>query len=342
VGLVEYAIDAAGRRVGKKVNGALLKGWLFDGAAIVAELDGAGNVVSRFFPGGMIKGGSTYRILRDHLGSPRLVVNASTGAIAQRMDFDEYGRVLQDTTPGFTPFGFAGGLYDPDTGLVRFGARDYMADVGRWTAKDPIRFAGGDTNLYGYVYGDPINLIDPTGLDARGTMYGFVIGTMLGAVVGGSVGGGGGAAGGTLFAPGVGTIGGGALGVAGGVTIGAGVGGATGAVVGNALGDLYNWWNEDSGDSGGGGSCPADRYKNLSNEELNELIGDQQRQLLREFFGKSVKGARGRMENFHVPEGLARQTLEIYREVANRAIAQGIDGLGVQRLRLQLIERAIN
>jgi hypothetical protein len=28
---------------------------------------------------------------------------------------------------------------------------------------DPIRFAGGDTNLYGYVLGDPINWIDPEG-----------------------------------------------------------------------------------------------------------------------------------------------------------------------------------
>jgi RHS repeat-associated protein len=169
VGLVEYAIDAAGRRTGKKVNGSLVKGWLYDGAAIVAELDGAGNVVSRFFPGGMIKGGATYRILRDHLGSPRLVVNASTGAIAQRMDFDEFGRVLLDTNPGFTPFGFAGGHYDPDTGLVRFGARDYDAEVGRWTSKDPIRFAGGDTNLYGYVTSDPINFIDPTGHGKFGT-----------------------------------------------------------------------------------------------------------------------------------------------------------------------------
>jgi RHS repeat-associated protein len=38
---------------------------------------------------------------------------------------------------GFTvPFGFAGGLQDKDTGLVRFGYRDYDPDVGRWTAKE--------------------------------------------------------------------------------------------------------------------------------------------------------------------------------------------------------------
>ena len=62
------------------------------------------------------------------------------------------------------PFGFAGGLYDSDTGLIRFGARDYDPDIGRWTAKDPIFFDGGDVDLYGYVFNDPVNNIDPSGL----------------------------------------------------------------------------------------------------------------------------------------------------------------------------------
>jgi YD repeat-containing protein len=65
-----------------------------------------------------------YRIIADHLGSVRLVVDATSGAIAQRIDYDEFGRVTQDTNPGFQPFGYAGGLYDPDTQLVHFGARD--------------------------------------------------------------------------------------------------------------------------------------------------------------------------------------------------------------------------
>ena len=47
---------------------------------------------------------------------------------------------------------------------MRFGARDYDAETGRWTAKDPIAFAGRDTNLYAYVGGDPANFIDSTGL----------------------------------------------------------------------------------------------------------------------------------------------------------------------------------
>ena len=47
---------------------------------------------------------------------------------------------------------------------MRFGYRDYAPGIGRWTAKDPIFFAGGDTNLYGYCLNDPIDWVDPEGL----------------------------------------------------------------------------------------------------------------------------------------------------------------------------------
>uniref|UniRef100_UPI003D0C091B RHS repeat domain-containing protein n=1 Tax=Sulfurimonas sp. TaxID=2022749 RepID=UPI003D0C091B len=62
------------------------------------------------------------------------------------------------------PFGFAGGLQDQDTQLVHFGYREYDPYTGKWTTKDPIDFNGGDSNLYGYVLQDPVNLVDPKGL----------------------------------------------------------------------------------------------------------------------------------------------------------------------------------
>ena len=175
---VEYVIDAKNRRIGKRLNGNLVQGFLYQGQLNpVAELDAEGNVVSRFVyadkghvPAYMIKDGTTYRFITDHLGSPRLIVNTDTGEIAQRMDFDTWGNVTQDTNPGFQPFGFAGGLYDHHTGLVRFGARDYDPEVGRWTSKDPIGFEGGDSNLYGYVMQDPVNGVDPSGL-IIGTLF---------------------------------------------------------------------------------------------------------------------------------------------------------------------------
>jgi RHS repeat-associated protein len=169
---VEYVLDGQSRRVGKRVNGALVQGFLYqDSLRPIAELDGAGSVASRFVyanggsaPDYLVKGGATYRVITDHLGSPRLVLDAATGQVAQRLDYDEFGRVLLDTNPGFQPFGFAGGLYDPLTGLVHFGAREYDPETGRWTSKDPIGFAGGDPNLYAYVGNDPVNDVDPEGL----------------------------------------------------------------------------------------------------------------------------------------------------------------------------------
>jgi RHS repeat-associated protein len=171
------------RRVGKSINGVRQWGLLYaNQLEPVAELDAAGNVVASFIyadrphvPSLMLKGGQTYRILADHLGSVRLVINIATGAIAQRMAYDEYGNVVEDTNPGFQPFGYAGGIYDRDTSLVRFGARDYDAVVGRWTAKDPIGFGGGQANLYEYVSSNPLSFYDPSGLELTGEQIANII-----------------------------------------------------------------------------------------------------------------------------------------------------------------------
>jgi RHS repeat-associated protein len=112
----------------------------------------------------MTKGGARYYLACDQAGTLRVVTD-STGAVVKRIDYDTFGNVVGDTNPAFAvPFGFAGGLHDRDTGLVRFGYRDYDPETGRWTAKDPILFAGGDVDLYGYCLGDPVNFNDPLGL----------------------------------------------------------------------------------------------------------------------------------------------------------------------------------
>ncbi len=170
--VIDYGLDAAGRRVGKKVNGVSQKGWLYDGPLrVVAQTDASGTVTQRYVyatqnhsPDYIVAGAQTYRLLKDTLGSVRLVVDTVSGLVVQRLDYDTWGKVTKDTAPGFQPFGYAGGLYDSDTGLTRFGARDYDAESGRWTAKDPMGFAAGDSNLYGYVGNSPQNWVDATGL----------------------------------------------------------------------------------------------------------------------------------------------------------------------------------
>jgi RHS repeat-associated protein len=169
---IEYIVDGKDRRIGKKVNGVLTQAYLYQGDTNpVAILDSNGQITAQFIyasqdhvPDYLIKNDTTYRLITDELGSIRLVIDINTGQIAQRLDYDAWGNVLLDTNPGFQPFGYVGGLYEPSTGLIRFGARDYDPHTGRWTAQDPIGHASQDTNLYTYVYNDPINHIDPSGL----------------------------------------------------------------------------------------------------------------------------------------------------------------------------------
>jgi RHS repeat-associated protein len=241
---IEYVIDGRNRRLGKKVNDVLTQGFLYqDSLNPIAELDGEGHVVSRFVYGSkanvpdyILKDGETYRIISDHLGSPRLVVDISDGSVAQRIDYDAFGNVVFDSNSGFQPFGFAGGIYDLDTKLTRFGARDYDAQTGRWTAKAPILFAGGDANLYGYVVNDPVNGIDPYGLAETGAAIGGIIGGGIGAIAGGLVGGGGGAL--ACSPTGPVAIGCGAAGASEGAAIGGLGGAAIGAAIGSALEDF--------------------------------------------------------------------------------------------------------
>ncbi|MEK2645513.1 RHS repeat domain-containing protein [Bdellovibrio sp. BCCA] len=170
--LIEYVIDGQNRRIGKKINGKLIQGFIFQSQyQIDAETDGAGKIIRRFVYGSkfntpdyVVTGGKEYRIISDQVGTPKVIVEAATGKIVESLNYDEFGISLDGKHSAYLPFGFAGGVNDRDTGLVRFGARDYDPSIGRWTNKDPILFRGGDANLYGYVVNDPINLIDPSGL----------------------------------------------------------------------------------------------------------------------------------------------------------------------------------
>ncbi|MEM9184104.1 MAG: RHS repeat-associated core domain-containing protein, partial [Pseudomonadota bacterium] len=172
--VISYGVDAAHRRVWREVDGVRSAGYLHgDRNRIVAELDADDNVVSRFVyaapagaPAYLLRGGVTYRYVRDHLGSVRAVVNATSGAVVQAIEYDVWGAITSDSNPGFQPFAFAGGLYDPLTGLTRFGARDYLAETGRFTTRDPLGLGGGDPNLYLYVRNSPLTSTDESGLVA--------------------------------------------------------------------------------------------------------------------------------------------------------------------------------
>ena len=119
-------------------------------------------------PVAMTSNGQKYYLHYDQVESLRAISRVlspdNTTEMIKEITYDSYGNIISDSNPSFkVPFGFAGGLYDSDTGLVHFGYREYDPFTGKWTAKDPLLFDGGDSNLYGYVWSDPVNWIDPSG-----------------------------------------------------------------------------------------------------------------------------------------------------------------------------------
>ncbi|MDD9933777.1 MAG: putative Ig domain-containing protein, partial [Myxococcales bacterium] len=89
--VVRYDIDGQGRRVGKNIDGVRVQGLIYaDQLNPVAELDANDQIVSMFVygtqphvPDYMVRGGVEYRFVTDHLGSVRLVVDSTTGAVVQ-------------------------------------------------------------------------------------------------------------------------------------------------------------------------------------------------------------------------------------------------------------------
>ncbi len=173
--LIQYVHDPLVRRIAKKISGTVVEKYLWQGLTrLLAVYDGNNNLLMRFeyadgrMPVAMTKAGVRYYLVYDQAGTLKAVADASGNVLLKRQ-YDSFGNILSEESslPFDVPFGFAGGLYDRDTGLVRFGYRDYDPETGRWTAKDPIGFSGGDTDLYGYCVNDPVNFADPDGLSKR-------------------------------------------------------------------------------------------------------------------------------------------------------------------------------
>jgi RHS repeat-associated protein len=169
---IKYANDGLGRRVARTVDGETTRyyyGDLGNPFQVTASRGPSGVLTTYYYDdaGALFafqRGGARFYVGSDQVGTPRVVTNAS-GTVVKTLSYDSFGVPTADSDPSFElPIGFAGGLADPATGLVRFGYRDYDPATGRWTARDPVFYAGGQANLYVYVANNPLTFRDPTGL----------------------------------------------------------------------------------------------------------------------------------------------------------------------------------
>ena len=171
---VDYIYDAIGRRTIKKINdnGVITqRRYIHQGDQVIEIRDGSDNEVLQIFNGPRIdmlmyakKGATTYRYYRDHLGNITQITDGTNG---YTYSYDAFGNptIAPVNAPTVeNPFMFNGREWDSEVGLYYYRARYYDPELGRFISADPINLSGG-INLYAYVGGNPVNRVDPFGLD---------------------------------------------------------------------------------------------------------------------------------------------------------------------------------
>ncbi|UMR29608.1 DUF6531 domain-containing protein [Massilia sp. MB5] len=173
--IASFSYDALGRRQSKTVAG-VGSSYLYDGINIVQELNGASangsnptNVRANYIVGGVDEvfaqtsgSGSGARVtsyLSDALGSVIRLTDAQGNKVVD-YQYGPYGQTQADAVHA-NPFQYTGREND-GTGLYYYRARYYSPAMGRFIQSDPIGLGGG-INTYGYVNGDPVSKVDPTG-----------------------------------------------------------------------------------------------------------------------------------------------------------------------------------
>ncbi|KMQ50390.1 putative insecticidal toxin protein [Chitinispirillum alkaliphilum] len=105
----------------------------------------------------------------NHLGSASLELN-DTGALISYEEYFPYGGTsftcgTSQKEVKLKEYRYTGKERDEATGLYYYGARYYAAWLGRWLSADPAGPVDG-LNLYEYVRGNPVGLVDPDGRES--------------------------------------------------------------------------------------------------------------------------------------------------------------------------------
>ncbi|MBI4557403.1 MAG: RHS repeat-associated core domain-containing protein [Candidatus Hydrogenedentes bacterium] len=189
---LELRYDDLGRRIKKTVKtwtgsdygNAVTIRYLYDGWRLVAELNGNtvlrsylwGNDLSGSLDGaGGVGGlvavtdhttGAVYFPAYDGNGNVTALVKGTGQSVSARYEYGPLGELIRSTGPlaHNNPFRWSTKFTDRESDLVYYGYRYYSPSTGRWLSRDPVGEEGG-LNLYALVGNNPINRLDPFGLD---------------------------------------------------------------------------------------------------------------------------------------------------------------------------------
>ncbi|MCX7765112.1 MAG: RHS repeat-associated core domain-containing protein [Candidatus Sumerlaeia bacterium] len=149
--------------------------YLYDGYNLLYEINDSGCIITRYthLPGDVIdfpiiacQAGKRYYYHLDGLNSVYLISDEQ-GNIVARYSYTPFGEILKKEGTFHSQFSFTSREIDEETGLMYYRFRYYIPQIGRFTQIDPLDLLSG-TNLYIYVYNNPLRYIDPLGLQSCG------------------------------------------------------------------------------------------------------------------------------------------------------------------------------
>ncbi|MFC1858852.1 RHS repeat-associated core domain-containing protein [Thermodesulfobacteriota bacterium] len=171
---VSYYYDGLGRRICKEVDGVKTH-YVYDEEDILVVLDNSHAVTARYIHGPGIdepiqldQGGTLYYYLLASLETITQIVD-SAGNIQQEYTYDSFGNIINTAGTLDDPYTYTGREYDPESGLYFYRFRYYDPQAGRFLQEDPVGFFSRDTNLYRYVWNNPLVYVDPFGLNPSPT-----------------------------------------------------------------------------------------------------------------------------------------------------------------------------
>jgi RHS repeat-associated protein len=165
-----FKYDPFGRRIYKSFSAGTTSVYAYDGDNLIEETNSSGVAVARYSqtqnidePLAMLRSAATSYFHADGLGSVTSLSNAA-GSIANTYTYDSFGKLTASTGSLVNPFQYTARESDTETGLYYYRARYYDQTTGRLVSEDPIKFKGG-INFYRYAKNNPVNLVDPFGLN---------------------------------------------------------------------------------------------------------------------------------------------------------------------------------
>lgn len=182
---VRFRYDALGRRTAKSFKGEVTR-WVWNGNVPLHEwkysirnqedseekvIKPVGDAITwvfeegTFIPTAKIQGDKQYSIVSDYLGTP-IQMYDEQGNKTWDCSLDVYGKVLtfEGRSLDDCPFRYQGQYADEETGLYYNRFRYYSPNAGMYISQDPIKLAGNNPTLYGYVQ-DTNAFLDILGLN---------------------------------------------------------------------------------------------------------------------------------------------------------------------------------